>query len=173
MKKFILLFALLFFLTLMISQNVYSLCEKNQININNASKEELDNLRGIGLVKAQAIIDSRIFNSVNDLIKVKGIGNITLNKIKEQGLACVNKTNNSSVNRTIKKTKTNIINNTKINKNLNEVSIIKLTPKVIKMEKNIRISNKNKYAIYGFVIFSVLLAFLFLLKRKKFKNEFN
>lgn len=206
MKKFIVFPILLFFLILIISQNVYSLCEKNQININNASKEELDNLYGIGPVKAQAIIDSRVFNYVDDLIKVNGIGNVTLNKIKEQGLACVaDEINSSFENKNIEEAKTNIINesetilkenngygsnniketaqknkeetkitnNAKINKKQDEVSIIRLTPKVIKTEKNIKISDKNRYAIYGFVIFSILLVFLFLLKRKKFKNEFN
>jgi len=54
-----------------------------------------------------------------------------------------------------------------------EISVIKLTPKSIKSEENIETSNKNIYAIYGFVIFCILLIFLFLLKGKKFKNEFN
>jgi|TARA_Y100000034_G_scaffold71539_1_gene86303 hypothetical protein len=54
-----------------------------------------------------------------------------------------------------------------------ENSIIRLTPKTIKSEENIETSDKNNYAIYGFVVFCILLVFLFLLKRKKFKNEFN
>ena len=80
---------LLFFVFLMIS-GVFAQCNSNQIDINIASKTELENLYGIGPVKSEEIIKSRPFDSIEDLIKVKGIGEITLNKIKEQGLACVN-----------------------------------------------------------------------------------
>lgn len=59
------------------------------ININTASLQQLDNLQGIGPVLAQRIIDARPFSSVDDLIKVKGIGQKVLEKIKEQGLACI------------------------------------------------------------------------------------
>jgi len=62
----------------------------NKININTATLEQLDELTGIGPKYAQAIIDGRPFSSVDDLLRVKGIGEKTLQKIKSQGWACVN-----------------------------------------------------------------------------------
>lgn len=48
------------------------------LNINNASIEQLEKMKGIGAKKAQAIVEYRLnngnFSSVEDLIKVKGIG---------------------------------------------------------------------------------------------------
>ena len=61
----------------------------DKVDINTASSVQLDTLTGIGPKYAQAIIDARPFSSVDDLIKVKGIGPATLQKIKDQGLACV------------------------------------------------------------------------------------
>ncbi|EGT3599092.1 ComEA family DNA-binding protein [Clostridium perfringens] len=65
--------------------------EKNEssvININTASKETLMTLNGIGESKAQAIIDYRDeiggFKSVDDIINVSGIGEKTLEKIKDK-----------------------------------------------------------------------------------------
>jgi competence ComEA-like helix-hairpin-helix protein len=86
MRKIILLFLfILFFL----ASNLSGLCNTGQIDINTASLEELDELYGIGPAKAQAIIDTRPFDSVDDLIDVYGIGDVTLDKIIDQGLACV------------------------------------------------------------------------------------
>lgn len=65
--------------------------EKNEssiININTASKETLMTLNGIGESKAQAIIDYRDeiggFKSVDDITNVSGIGEKTLEKIKDK-----------------------------------------------------------------------------------------
>jgi competence ComEA-like helix-hairpin-helix protein len=64
-------------------------CSQDQIDINSATAKELEKLTGIGPTYAQRIIDSRTFQSLDELTKVNGIGPATLNKIKEQGLACV------------------------------------------------------------------------------------
>lgn len=55
-----------------------------KVNINNASKEKIEALPGIGPAKAQAIIDGRPYNAPEDIMKVKGIKQKTFDKIKDQ-----------------------------------------------------------------------------------------
>ena len=54
------------------------------VDINTASKEELMSLKGIGAAKAEAIIAARPFTSTDDIKKVKGIGEIIYNNIKDE-----------------------------------------------------------------------------------------
>jgi len=60
----------------------------SKININFASKDELEKLSGIGPSKATAIIkyrsDNGKFNTIKELINVTGIGPATLNNIKDE-----------------------------------------------------------------------------------------
>lgn len=56
------------------------------VNINTASPEELESLPGIGKVTARKIVVHRIqngkFSAPDDLVKVKGIGPKTLEKLR-------------------------------------------------------------------------------------------
>ena len=58
------------------------------VNINSATKEQLETLDGIGPVKAQAIIDYRTrngrFKALEDLKKVEGIGEATFEKVRSK-----------------------------------------------------------------------------------------
>jgi competence protein ComEA len=58
------------------------------IDINSATVQELETVKGIGPIKAQRIIDYRTqngpFKSVDDLNAVKGIGDKSLEKIRPQ-----------------------------------------------------------------------------------------
>ena len=54
-----------------------------KVNINTAPKEDLDKLPGIGPVKAQAIIEGRPFEKIEDIMKVKGIKEGEFGKVKD------------------------------------------------------------------------------------------
>jgi len=82
MKKFlILIFCFAFAPVFILAQE--------KIDINTATQEQLEILTGIGPVYAQRIIEARPFSSLDDLLRVNGIGEKTLQKIKDQGLAYI------------------------------------------------------------------------------------
>ena len=54
-----------------------------KVNINTATKEQIEALPEVGPVKAQAIIDGRPYKTPEDVKKVKGIKEKIFNKIKD------------------------------------------------------------------------------------------
>ncbi|WP_281863729.1 MBL fold metallo-hydrolase [Planomicrobium okeanokoites] len=63
--------------------------ENRCININIASTAELQQIAGIGETYAKEIIRLRPFEAIEDLDDISGIGQATVDAIKEQNLACV------------------------------------------------------------------------------------
>jgi len=188
MKKKFLFFIVFFIFSIINFSLISASCQKNQININTASLEELDKLAGIGPVKAQAIINSRPFNKLDDLLNVVGIGDVTLSNIKQQGLACVSdeeeeeeeqedneeedeeKEDKKETIKQIKKISINPEEN-KIQEEqeIKPIILSPISPKSIKTEPYKKELDKNKFAIYGLVFLGILVFFLF--KMKKQKNE--
>lgn len=64
-------------------------CLPGQVNVNTASAEELAKIVHIGEVRAQELIARRPYHSLDDLLRIPGIGQGRLGDIKKQGLACV------------------------------------------------------------------------------------
>jgi competence protein ComEA len=66
----------------------YSSAQSGKININQATAEQLDGLEGIGSTRAKAIVQYREqngpFQSVDDLLQVKGIGPKLLEAIRDR-----------------------------------------------------------------------------------------
>ena len=153
------IFILIFVLGFVVAE-----CTDSQIDINSASLEELDTLKGIGIVKAQAIIDARDFDTLNDLINVKGIGEKTLEKIKEQGLACIEEEIKKDLEEEEVFYEVNFSHDEKV-ENVNLKPII-LNTKNIKSENDKEFSTKN-LALCGVIFFCVIFGALFFLNKRK------
>ena len=155
--------------------NISASCDEGQIDINTASAEELDEIVYIGPARAEQIIALRPFDSVDDMVRINGIGEVYLSAIKNQGLACVSEENEEEeeVDEEYQE-----IEEPQVEEHLRETTPIKLqtidlNPKVIKSEDDNENLSKSNYAIYGLVFFCVLLVVLFVLRKKKYhKNEF-
>jgi len=59
------------------------LAQGTKININTADQSTIEKLPEIGPVKAKAIIDGRPYNSIEDIMKVKGIKGKTFDAVKD------------------------------------------------------------------------------------------
>lgn len=169
---------------------VYASCEDGQVDINSASAEELDKIAQIGPVRAEQMIMLRPFSSVDDMIRIVGIGESNINLIKSQGLACVSE---EETRPGVVELEENKRNDTKLDEEANvnsssepfrnssskniELKAIDLNPKSIKSDVDSQVSDKRNYAIYGLLGFGVLLGLLFLIKNfiggNRHKNEFS
>jgi len=183
---------ILFAILIIINLNfILASCSDGQVDINSATAEELDTITGVGPVIASNITSSRPFSSLDDLLRVYRIGEITLQKIKDQGIACV--TGSGSGSNTAEEPEEN---NTDLERNVSvadgedndtepvvyqqvqdtpkdtELDTINLNPKSINTDENIQKITKRDYVLFGLVIFLIAIILLLLLKKRKTKNEF-
>ena len=89
MKKLKIITVLIFALLAIFLQQTGILAAE-KIDINTAPLEDLIKIIHIGPARATELISLRPFSSLDDLVKIKGIGEKRLEDIKKQGLAWVN-----------------------------------------------------------------------------------
>ncbi len=58
--------------------------QEKPVDINTATLAELDTLPGVGPATAQRIVDGRPYSKIEDLMRVKGIGQATFDKMKDR-----------------------------------------------------------------------------------------
>ena len=131
---------LIFILIFLLFANLTSAtCTSSQVDINSASLQDLDKLTGVGPTTAQKIVDTRLFSTVDDLLRVMGIGDKKLADIKLQGLACVS----------------NSEGETATSSNENDLAFASEEPETIDISTNQNITQSNKVnTITPFVILS-------------------
>jgi len=69
--------------------NTSKKASKDCIDINNATEQELQQIKHIGEARAKELIKLRPFDSVDQLTKIQGIGDARLRDILEENKACV------------------------------------------------------------------------------------
>ena len=161
-------------------------CNDGQIDINSASLEDMMKIRGLGGegIIAGRVIERRPFNSIDELIDVSGIGNVTLEKIKSQGLACVSFNETGEEESIEEPIQNNTLSVQQLAPNENEEidrikkpitsEMILLTPKNPKdIKTNNNVLTSDSIAIYGLLGFCILLGILFTARKiKKPRTEF-
>ncbi len=154
-------------------------CNEGQIDVNTADKEKLQEINGIGPAYAEQIIALRPFESIDDLVRVSGIAEKSLENIKTNnpGLICVEESKDEENEEDKEYEDSEESKKIKENNPIEEVvkkepKFVELDAQIIKRQKNTE-NHKNNYSVYGFVGFCVLLGFLFMLKKIRYnKNEF-
>lgn len=76
-------------LALVLFLSSFSIYAAEKIDINKAPMEELVKIIHIGEARALELISLRPFSSLDDLVRIKGIGETRIKEINEQGLAWI------------------------------------------------------------------------------------